>query len=163
MVRTTRLGADGQLVEETFRDNYRKNPDLLKKSLKANGAYRLARFVDEKPLVNAQLKMYNDYTRNLTRTVGYNDEQVEKARAKYGNGYGIGEFSLTEPLESIYFKAYGCGFDGSPFPTKIGQGYVCPGCGLKMLSSPKMWPENCPICGRITPLGMVVRDGIYKR
>lgn len=162
MVKTTREGQDGQDVHEEIRKVYKHN---LHDTLKANGAYRLARHVDEQPLIKAQLQMYDQYHRNLQRSVKYidSDEGVQKARDRYGSGYGVGELSLTEPFERIYFDRYGVGFDGSPFPSRIGGGYVCPGCGLKMLMSMKTAPPNCPICGRITPLGRFIRDGYYKR
>lgn len=156
-----REGADGQYVHEEIRRNLRQN---LRPVLKANGAVALARHVDEQPLINAQLRMYSEYTSNLKRTIkSESDDDVQKARGRYGSGYGVGEFSLTEPLEKVFYDHYGVGFDGSPYPTRIGAGWTCPKCGLRMVSSPKMWPERCPICGMMTPLGMVIRDGIYKR
>ena len=158
MVKTTAEG-DGQYLREEM---HKAITNDLKHSIRVRGASKIARYVDEQPLVNAQLSLYGQYRRNLSRNKEL-DDNVQKARSKYGSGYGVGEFSLSQSFEEIFFNYYGCDYYGRPFPPKIGEGYTCPGCGLKMLTSMKTVNPNCPVCGRITPLGMAIRDGIYKR
>ena len=95
------------------------------------------------------------------RTVTQDDE-MEKARRKYGNGYRPAEMPLNMPFEAEYFDKYGRGYNGSA-PTRIGENYRCPGCGLQFATSMKLAPKECPICHRITPIGQYVQDGYYKR
>lgn len=159
MVNVNNEGFDGQYVHEEIRKVCKNN---LPRTLKANGAYSLARHVDEQPLINCQLSLYGQYRNNLNRTVPEIDDSVQKARSRYGSGYQVGEIPLTQSFEEMYFNLYGTGLDGSPYPTMIGQGYTCQ-CGLKFGMSPKMMPPNCPICGRITPLGRFIKDGYYKK
>lgn len=153
-------GYDGLYVREELRKAYRKD---LWRNVKVHGASGLARHVDEQPLERCQVSMYAQYHDNIARTVGESSDDVEKARAKYGSGYQVGELSLADPFEKLYYDRYGRGLDGSPMPSKLGGMIPCRRCGLMMGMSAKMMPPNCPRCGFITPLGEFIRDGYYKK
>ena len=160
-MRTGREGYDGLYVQEELRKALEKN---LQDSVRIQGASAFARKVDQGPLEKCQLSLYGQYRRNIGKVVKNGDDSdIEKARAKYGNGYQVGELSLADPFEALYFDRYGKGLDGSDLPSKLGGMIPCRRCGLLMGMSGKMMPPYCPVCGHITPLGEFIRDGYYKK
>ena len=66
-------------IEEMRKDVTRN----IKRNLKANPAYRIARFVDQPVLEKTVLSQYGTFRKNMSR-VGTVDG-IEKARATYGN------------------------------------------------------------------------------
>lgn len=149
---------DRDYVKEEIRKKLTSDISNLSRSVDSTS---LARQVDSSPLEKCMLHRYGQYKQGLARTVA-NDDEMEKARRKYGNGYRPAEMPLNMPFEAEYFDKYGRGYNGTA-PTRIGEYYRCPGCGLQFATSMKLAPKECPVCHRITPIGQYVQDGYYKR
>lgn len=149
---------DKEYVKEEIRKDLTRNMNQMTKSV---DSFKLARQVDSAPLEKCMLKRYGQYKDGLARTVSQDDE-MEKARGRYGNGYRPAEMPLNMPFEAEYFDRYGRGYN-SLAPSRVGENYRCPKCGLQFATSMKLAPQECPVCHTITPIGQYVRDGYYKR
>lgn len=125
----------------------------------------LLRNVDEDAINKCRLSLYGQQEslvkRHSVKTGDY--EFMEKNRATKGD-YKLDarEFALEDSVEKIYFDFYGHGYNDSPVIDRPGAPYVCP-CGLKMMMLAKTFPEECPKCHRLTPMGELIRDGVMRR
>lgn len=148
-------------IREEIRQDLKPN---LKKVLKANPAYKLARYVDAQPLDRMVISSYSDYE-DAMRPFAGTDTEVEKNRARYGSGYHPAEVPLDTPFAKIYLDLIGKGINGTNAPSTVDEKYTCPGCGVQFAMSMKLAPLECPRCGRLTPRGILERDapGWYKR
>ena len=123
------------------------------------------RNVDEDAINKCRLPQYGQM-RGLVRNHSLKSgdyEQMEKNRASKGD-YRLDarEYALEDSVEKIYFDFYGHGYNDSPVIDRPGAPYVCP-CGLKMSMNAKTFPEECPSCHRLTPVGEPIRDGVMRR
>jgi len=127
----------------------------------------LGRMVDNDAICKCRLSRYGQQSKAIQkftqRTEDYNDMQkaADSNRAA-GAIYDSRDFNLEDNVAMIYFDYFGTGFYGEPFPSKDTK-YICRGCGLEMRMSLKMMPENCPKCGRETPLGELYKEKVLKR
>lgn len=153
---------------EDFRETLRKNvsKDLWNDERVMSDA-TLARLVDDDALTKCRLSRYGQQSRQIAsmtqRTDDYND--MQKARDSWRPAdvkMDARDFDLDQNLALIYYEAFGEGFSGEPFPSKDTE-YTCRGCGLKMQMSIKLLPERCPTCGRETPLGELIKEGVLRR
>lgn len=127
----------------------------------------LARMVDSDAIERCRLSRYGQQSKAIAkltqRTEDYNE--MQKAR-DMGRPAGVRvdarDFDLDQNLAVIYYDAFGEGFYGEPFPSKDDH-YTCKGCGVKMMMSIKLLPEHCPKCGRETPLGELIKEGVLRR
>lgn len=126
----------------------------------------MLRNVDEDAINKCRLSIYGQESslvkRHSIKTEDY--EQMEKARATKGD-YKLDarEYALEDSVEKIYFDFYGHGYNDSPVIDRPGAPYVCP-CGrVKLGMNAKTFPERCPCCGRLTPVGELIRDGVMRR
>jgi hypothetical protein len=140
--------SDGQEVKEEIRKEVRFKLD---DHIRTSPTSKIGRFVDGQELEKCVVSQYAQYNNNL-RKVANEQDDIEKNRGRYGSGYHPAEIELNRPFEQIYFELMGHGYNGSPFPNRIGELYVCR-CGLKYETSHKLAPERCPICGTLTPRG----------
>lgn len=123
----------------------------------------LLHVVDADALTKCRLSMFGqirDANRFIYRTG--DEEDVQKARARVGGFNDRLEFPTEENFEKLYFDHYGEGYNGSPVPDRPGAPYRCP-CGLRMSTPGIAMPDECPSCGRLTPMGEMVRDGVLRR
>ena len=153
---------DGLEFSEDVRKDSKSN---LRRYARSVDTFKLARTVDEQALEKCMVTQYGEYRKNLARTIGENMDDMEKARNRYGSGFRLAEIPLNMSFEEIYFNNMGKGINGSDMPSRIGEEYVCPGCGLRFQTSMKLAPQECPICKRPTPLGQLMKDNPswYKR
>lgn len=145
-------------VRKTFKEDLFTDSRLLDNAL-------ICRNVDEDAVNKCRLSIYGK-TRDMVKrqTVKSGDyDQMEKNRATKGD-YKLDarEFALEDSVEKIYFDFYGHGYNDSPVIDRPGAPYICP-CGLKMLMNAKTFPEECPKCHRLTPMGELIRDGVMRR
>ena len=154
--------SDGQEFSEDVRKDSQKN---LRRYSKAVDARKLARTVDQQALEKCMVHKYAQYRNNLARTIGEEMDDIEKARGRYGGGFHRAEIPLNISFEQIYYDNIGKGINGTEAPSRIGEEYICPGCGLRFQTSMKLAPLECPICKRLTPLGQLMKanPSWYKR
>lgn len=149
--------------EETLRLSYKE--DLFSDARLLDSPL-LLRNVDEDAINRCRLSIYGQMSDRVKRESIRNGdtEFMEKCRASKGD-YSLDarEFALEDSVERIYFEHYGHGYNGSPVVDRPGAPYACP-CGrVKMAMNAKTFPQQCPACGRLTPLGELVRDGVLRR
>lgn len=123
----------------------------------------LLRNVDEDAINKCRLSMYGQMRSKIQKESIRNgdDEFMERCRDSKGD-YRLDarEFPLEDSLEKIYFDYFGHGFNDSPVIDRPGAPYKCP-CGrIKLGMSAKNFPERCPVCGRLTPLGELIEEGV---
>lgn len=145
-------------VRRTFKEDLFTDSRLLDNNL-------ICRNVDEDAVNKCRLSIYGK-TRDMVKrqTIQSGDyDLMEKNRATKGD-YKLDarEFALEDSVEKIYFDYYGHGYNDSPVIDRPGAPYVCP-CGLKMMMNAKTFPEECPKCHRLTPMGELIRDGVMRR
>lgn len=148
--------------EETVRQAYK---DDLFTDARIMDSPILLRNVDEDAINKCRLSQYGQM-RDLVKRQSIKSgdyEQMERNRATKGD-YGLDarEYALEDSVEKIYFDFYGHGYNDSPVIDRPGAPYVCP-CGLKMAMNAKTFPEECPSCHRLTPVGELIRDGVMRR
>ena len=150
---------DGQELSEGVRQDVTKN---LRRFARVNNSKLVARHVDQQAFDKCMISMYGEYENNIGKNNV--DDGIEKNRGRYGSGYHPAEVNLATPFEKIFFENMGRGYD-SDAPSRIGQEWQCPGCGLKIAMSMKLAPLECPICHRPTPRGILTKDNPswYKR
>jgi len=126
----------------------------------------LLRHVDEDVLNKSRLDIHrreSNAIRTLTRRSG-DAEMMERNRDRVkGYSKGANAFDLSESVEKLYFDKYGEGFNGSPVLDKPGTKWVCPDCGMGYNTSSKLLGDECRICGHVTPIGRLRRDGHLRR
>lgn len=149
--------------EEEMRKDVTRN---IKKNLKANPSYKIARFVDQPVLEKTVLSQYGTFRRNMSR-VGTVDG-IEKARSTYGNSVYQNKLRVSEipqemSVEEAYYNIMGKGIDGREVPTAMHQSYVCPKCGLKQVMDLGVMDLDCPRCKHRTPIGELVDAGAHTR
>lgn len=150
---------------ESFEEDLRRsiNRDLFTDSRVMSTA-SLLRNVDEDALNKCRLSQYGQMRslnqRYVTKTG--DEDDVEKERGKQGLYDPVLNVPLHDSIERIYFETYGEGFDGSPVVSRLGEPYICP-CGVKMIMEASAFPDECPKCHRLTPLGKLIRDGVLRR
>lgn len=113
-------------------------------------------------------KQMSSSVRRTTERTG-DAEDMERFRDTKGDYRpDAREWPLDMTPEQVFFDYYGHGFpspsypDGSPVMDWPGAGYDCP-CGfVKMRMVSTTMPHKCPKCGRITPMGMIYRDQVWK-
>lgn len=151
--------ANAEDVRKTFKEDLFTDARLLDNDL-------ICRNVDEDAVNKCRLSLYGK-TRDMVKkqTVKSGDyDMMEKCRATKGD-YKLDarEFALEDSFELIYFNYYGHGYNDSPVVDRPGAPYKCP-CGrVSMQMNAKTFPEFCPTCGRITPMGELIRDGVMHR
>lgn len=152
------IETDEETVRQAFRD------DLFTDALTLDTPLMM-RNVDEDAINKCRLSIYGQQSdlvkRHSIKTGDY--DQMEKNRASKGD-YRLDarEYALEDSVEKIYFDYYGHGYNDSPVIDRPGAPYVCP-CGLKMAMNAKTFPEECPCCHRLTPVGELIRDGVMHR
>ena len=126
----------------------------------------LLHYVDAEVLNKCRVRTFKQQSQKIDHMTRRTDDanDMEKYRATKGD-YGLDarEFALSDSVEKIYFDYYGEGFNGSPVIDKPGTQWVCPDCGMRYAMSLKTMKTECRICHHITPLGMLMRDGVMHR
>ena len=153
---------------EDFREALRKNlmKDLWSdERIMTDGT--LARMVDADAIEKCRLSRYGQQSKQIARMTQRTDDynEMQKARDSWKPAdvkMDARDFDLDQNLAEIYYNWAGEGFNGEPFPSKDTE-YTCRGCGLKMQMSIKLLPERCPKCGRETPLGELIKEGVLRR
>ena len=159
MGRKRYIETDEETVRQAFKD------DLFTDALTLDNPIML-RNVDEDAINKCRLSIYGQQSSLVKRqSIKSGDyDQMEKNRASKGD-YKLDarEFALEDSVEKIYFDYYGHGYNDSPVIDRPGAPYKCP-CGrVTMGMNAKTFPEFCPTCGRITPMGELIRDGVMHR
>ena len=149
-----------QNIEEMRKDI---THDIVRQ-IKVNPSYKVGRFVDQPILERTVLHQYGQFKGVMKKA---DTEGIERARSKYGESVDtsgrlrVAEIPADLSIESEYFNRYGHGFYGSS-PDPMHQTYQCQ-CGLKFGMDLGVMGETCPRCGRLTPLGRLVKDGYYRK
>lgn len=158
MGRSRHIETDEEEIRKAFKEDLFLDARLLDNTL-------MLRNVDEDAINKCRLSLYGQQSDLVKRQSLKNGdyEQMEKNRASKGD-YTLDarEYALEDSVEKIYFDFYGHGYNDSPVIDRPGAPYVCP-CGLKMAMNAKTFPEECPCCRRLTPVGELIRDGVMHR
>lgn len=127
----------------------------------------IGRMVDNDAIAKCRLSRYGQQSKAIEKMTQRTEDYKEMQKAKdswkaAGKGYDARDFDLDQNVAMIYYRWFGTGFYGEPFPSKDDH-YTCRGCGLKMMMSLKMMPESCPRCGRETPLGELYKEKVLSK
>ena len=135
--------------------------------MEANSSTLLAKMVDEEAVIKGRVNMYAQWRHAVQDGLRHSPdvENYERHRNAYSSGYHTAEVPLHESIEAMFWEEFNEGFDGSDYPTRQGEFYVCrnPNCRQKYMVIPELLPMECKRCGEPTPLGMLVACGRIKR